>query len=114
MKHSLPIRMRSMTKRWRNHAAALGLNEMRLIREVISGAHAEAHSGEDFRSGVRAGVNSAVSSLMVSAMTASAPSSPSGRVVVSCNHYLKMIPIQPEVRHTCGTFGITLSRDPIV
>jgi protein-disulfide isomerase len=38
------------------YAAALGLNEMRLIQEVISGAHAE-RIREDFRSGVRAGVN---------------------------------------------------------
>src|SRR5438270_10355652 len=39
------------------YAAALGLNEMRLMQEVISGAHAE-RIREDFRSGVRAGVNS--------------------------------------------------------
>ena len=38
------------------YAAALDLNEMRLIREVISGAHAE-RVREDFKSGVRAGVN---------------------------------------------------------
>jgi protein-disulfide isomerase len=38
------------------YAAALGLNEMRLIQEVISGAHAE-RILEDFKSGVRAGVN---------------------------------------------------------
>ena len=38
------------------YAAALGLNEMRLIQEVISGAHAE-RIREDFKSGVRAGVN---------------------------------------------------------
>jgi protein-disulfide isomerase len=38
------------------YAAALGLNEVRLIQEVISGAHAE-RVREDFRSGVRAGVN---------------------------------------------------------
>jgi protein-disulfide isomerase len=38
------------------YAAALGLNEMRLIQEVISGAHAT-RIREDFKSGVRAGVN---------------------------------------------------------
>ena len=38
------------------YASALGLDEMRLIQEVISGAHAE-RIREDFRSGVRAGVN---------------------------------------------------------
>jgi protein-disulfide isomerase len=38
------------------YAAALGLNEMRLIQEVISSAHAE-RIREDFKSGVRAGVN---------------------------------------------------------
>jgi protein-disulfide isomerase len=38
------------------YAAALGLNEMRLIQEVISGAHAE-RIREDFRRGVRSGVN---------------------------------------------------------
>jgi protein-disulfide isomerase len=38
------------------YAAALGLNETRLIQEVLSGAHAE-RIREDFRSGVRAGVN---------------------------------------------------------
>jgi protein-disulfide isomerase len=38
------------------YAAALGLNKMRLIQEVISGAHAE-RIREDFKSGVRAGVN---------------------------------------------------------
>jgi protein-disulfide isomerase len=38
------------------YAAALGLNEMRLIQEVISGAHAE-RIREDFKSGLRAGVN---------------------------------------------------------
>jgi protein-disulfide isomerase len=38
------------------YAAALGLNEVRLIQEVISGAHAD-RVREDFRSGVRAGVN---------------------------------------------------------
>jgi protein-disulfide isomerase len=39
------------------YAAALGLNEMRLMQEVISGAHAK-RIREDFRSGVHAGVNS--------------------------------------------------------
>jgi protein-disulfide isomerase len=38
------------------YAAALGLDEARLIREVVSGAHAD-HIREDFRMGVRAGVN---------------------------------------------------------
>ena len=38
------------------YAAALGLSEVRLIQEVISGAHAK-RIHEDFRSGVRAGVN---------------------------------------------------------
>jgi protein-disulfide isomerase len=38
------------------YAAALGLNEMRLMQEVISGAHAR-RIREDFKSGVRAGVN---------------------------------------------------------
>jgi len=38
------------------YAAALGLSEVRLIQEVISGAHAK-RIQEDFRSGVRAGVN---------------------------------------------------------
>jgi protein-disulfide isomerase len=37
-------------------AAALGLDEVRLIQEVISGAYA-ARMREDFKSGVRAGVN---------------------------------------------------------
>lgn len=38
------------------YAAALGFNAMRLIQEVISGAHAE-RVREDFSGGVRAGVN---------------------------------------------------------
>jgi protein-disulfide isomerase len=38
------------------YAAALGLDEMRLIQEVSSGAYA-ARIREDFKSGVRAGVN---------------------------------------------------------
>jgi protein-disulfide isomerase len=38
------------------YAAALGLDEMRLIREVLSGAYA-GRVREDFKSGVRAGVN---------------------------------------------------------
>jgi protein-disulfide isomerase len=38
------------------YAAALGLDQRRLIREVVSGAHAE-RIREDFRTGVRAGVN---------------------------------------------------------
>jgi protein-disulfide isomerase len=38
------------------YAAALGLDEDRLIEEVISGAHA-ARVREDFKMGVRAGVN---------------------------------------------------------
>ncbi|MEY2530736.1 MAG: hypothetical protein QOI96_821, partial [Verrucomicrobiota bacterium] len=38
------------------YAAALGLDEARFIREVVSGAHAE-HIREDFKTGVRAGVN---------------------------------------------------------
>jgi protein-disulfide isomerase len=38
------------------YAAALGLDEVRLIQEVISGAYAE-RTREDFKSGVRAGVN---------------------------------------------------------
>src|SRR5437868_10076764 len=38
------------------YAAALGLSEVRLIQEVISGAHAQ-RVREDFNSGVRAGVN---------------------------------------------------------
>ena len=38
------------------YAAALGLDEVRLMQEVISGAHAH-RIQEDFRSGVRAGVN---------------------------------------------------------
>jgi protein-disulfide isomerase len=38
------------------YAAALGLDEMRLIREVVSGAYA-GRIREDFRNGVRAGVN---------------------------------------------------------
>ena len=38
------------------YGAALGLDEVRLIQEVISGAYA-ARIREDFKSGVRAGVN---------------------------------------------------------
>jgi protein-disulfide isomerase len=38
------------------YAAALGLNEVRFIQEVVSGAHAE-RIQEDFKSGVRGGVN---------------------------------------------------------
>ena len=38
------------------YAAALGFDEIRFIREVVSGAHAH-RIREDFRSGVRAGVN---------------------------------------------------------
>jgi protein-disulfide isomerase len=38
------------------YAVVLGVNEVRLIREVISGAHA-GRIREDFQSGVRAGVN---------------------------------------------------------
>lgn len=38
------------------YAATLGLDEVRLIREVLSGAYA-GHVREDFKSGVRAGVN---------------------------------------------------------
>ena len=38
------------------YAAGLGLDEVRLIQEVISGAHAQ-RIHEDFKSGVRAGVN---------------------------------------------------------
>lgn len=38
------------------YAAALGLNEMRLIQEVISSAYA-GRIREDFKAGVRAGVN---------------------------------------------------------
>ena len=38
------------------YAAALGLNEVRFIQEVVSGAHAH-RIREDFRSGIRAGVN---------------------------------------------------------
>jgi len=38
------------------YAGALGLDETRLIQEVISGAHAQ-RIHEDFKSGVRAGVN---------------------------------------------------------
>ena len=38
------------------YAAALGLDEVRLIQEVISGAYA-GRIREDFKSGVRAGVN---------------------------------------------------------
>jgi protein-disulfide isomerase len=39
-----------------HYAAALGLNEVRFIQEVVSGAHAE-RIQEDFKSGVRGGVN---------------------------------------------------------
>jgi protein-disulfide isomerase len=38
------------------YAAGLGLDEARLIQEVISGAHSQ-RVREDFKSGVRAGVN---------------------------------------------------------
>ena len=38
------------------YAAGLGLDETRLIQEVISAAHSD-RSQEDFKSGVRAGVN---------------------------------------------------------
>src|SRR5882672_4041042 len=38
------------------YAAALGLDEIRLVREVLSGAYA-GRVREDFKSGVRAGVN---------------------------------------------------------
>ena len=38
------------------YAAALGLDEVRLINEVISGAHSE-RIQQDFKTGVRAGVN---------------------------------------------------------
>jgi len=38
------------------YAAGLGLDKVRLIQEVISGAHAQ-RIHEDFKSGVRAGVN---------------------------------------------------------
>ena len=38
------------------YAAALGLDEVRLINEVISGAHSE-RIRNDFKTGVRAGVN---------------------------------------------------------
>jgi formate-nitrite transporter family protein len=38
------------------YAAGLGLNEVRFIQEVVSGAHAQ-RIREDFKSGVRAGVN---------------------------------------------------------
>jgi protein-disulfide isomerase len=38
------------------YAAALGLNEVRFIQELVSGAHAE-RIQEDFKSGVRGGVN---------------------------------------------------------
>src|ERR1700676_1733882 len=38
------------------YAAALGLDEVRLMREIIEGAYAD-RVREDFRSGVRAGVN---------------------------------------------------------
>jgi protein-disulfide isomerase len=39
------------------YALALELDEVRIIREILSGAHAE-RVREDFRSGVRCGVNS--------------------------------------------------------
>ena len=38
------------------YAAALGLNEVRFIQEVVSGAHAQ-RIRDDFKAGVRAGVN---------------------------------------------------------
>jgi 2-hydroxychromene-2-carboxylate isomerase len=38
------------------YAAALGLDEVRLIREVLAGAYF-ARAREDFKSGVRGGVN---------------------------------------------------------
>ena len=38
------------------YAAALGLDEVRFIQDVVSGAHAQ-RIQEDFKSGVRAGVN---------------------------------------------------------
>jgi protein-disulfide isomerase len=38
------------------YAAAVGLDEVRLIREVLSGTYAR-RVREDFKSGVRAGVN---------------------------------------------------------
>ena len=43
-------------ERLATYAAALGLDEVRLMREIIEGAYAD-RVREDFRSGVRAGVN---------------------------------------------------------
>ena len=96
------------------YAAALGLNEMRLIQEVISGAHAE-RIREDFGSGVRAGVNGTPCFFINgqrydgSARSRTA----AGRCLGAGKDYLNDQHNQKSDTNV-GTRGIILPRDPIV